>query len=77
MMPIFFLFCVQINTLGHKHLSKMVPGVLYPESVLAVQYLTDVPLDKNKLLKLSKSAFQDFMSANKISFSGGHSKTIS
>jgi hypothetical protein len=55
----------------------MVPGVLYPESVLAVQYLTEVPLDKNKLLKLSKSAFQDFMSANKIAFSGGHSKTIS
>jgi hypothetical protein len=66
---------LQIKTLGAEHLSKMVPGVLYPESATVVEMLTEIPLDKNKLMKLSRSVFKQIMSANKIPFGANDSKS--
>jgi hypothetical protein len=53
----------------------MVPGVLYPTK--DVKVLTDVPLEINKLMKLSRKDYKDFLLANKIAFSTGDSKTTS
>lgn len=69
-------FGFKIKTLGSKHLTKMVAGVLYPESISVVEILTDVPLDKSKLMKLSRAVFKQIMSANKIAFNASDSKTI-